>query len=92
MANEEQLLTVSEAAPLLRKTEAAFRWYLRQPDCPLQTRKIGRRVMIRRSDVEAISGVHADGALTDASYENGYRDGYRAALADMRKALNNIDK
>jgi hypothetical protein len=48
-----KLLTVVEAAPLVRKTEGAIRWWLRQKDCPIKTAKVGGRVFVRETDVEA---------------------------------------
>ena len=47
------LLTIAEAAPLVRKTEAAMRWWLQQKTCPIKTAKIGGRVFVRAEDVES---------------------------------------
>jgi hypothetical protein len=47
-----QLLTIEEAAPLVRKSEAAMRWWLRQKACPLKVAKIGGRLFIRQVDIE----------------------------------------
>lgn len=49
----QKLLTIVEAAPLLRKTESAMRWWLYQKDCPVKTAKIGGRRFVRESDLEA---------------------------------------
>lgn len=87
-----RLLTLAEAAPMLRKSEASLRSWLRDPECPLIPRRIGRRIFLRQSDVELVSGVTAMGDSTDRSYDDGYQAGYRAALADMRKALNGFDR
>lgn len=46
-----KLLTIEEAAPLVRKTEGAMRWWLRQKSCPIKTAKIGRRVFVRADDI-----------------------------------------
>lgn len=48
-----KLLTIVEAAPLVRKTETAMRWWLYQKDCPIKTAKIGGRVFVRETDIEA---------------------------------------
>lgn len=48
------LLTVAEAAPLLRKSEGAARMWLRSRDCPIRVVKIGRRVYVRHEDVVAL--------------------------------------
>ncbi|PZE93908.1 DNA-binding protein [Curtobacterium sp. MCLR17_039] len=49
----QKLLTIVEAAPLVRKTEAAMRWWLAQKDCPVKAAKIGGRVFVRETDIEA---------------------------------------
>jgi hypothetical protein len=49
----QKLLTVVEAAPRVRKTETAMRWWLAQKDCPIKTAKIGRRVFVREADIDA---------------------------------------
>jgi hypothetical protein len=46
-----QLLTIEEAAPLVRKTETAMRWWIRQPGCPIKVAKIGGRLFIRESEL-----------------------------------------
>ncbi|MCS6578211.1 helix-turn-helix domain-containing protein [Curtobacterium poinsettiae] len=48
-----QLLTIAEAAPLVRKTEAAMRWWLNQGNCPIKTARVGGRIFLRQSDIEA---------------------------------------
>jgi len=47
------LLTIEEAAPLVRKTGAAMRWWIKQQNCPVKARKVGGRLFIRRTDLEA---------------------------------------
>lgn len=47
------LLTIEEAAPLVRKSQAAMRWWIRQAGCPIKVAKIGGRLFIRQSDIEA---------------------------------------
>lgn len=90
MTSGQRLLTIAEAAPMLRKSEAAFRYYLNTPDCLIPKRKVGGRVHVWLSDVEAVTG--KQDAPADTTYDDGYRDGYRQALADIRAALNQIDK
>ncbi|PZF12091.1 DNA-binding protein [Curtobacterium sp. MCPF17_011] len=46
-----KLLTIEEAAPLVRKTETAMRWWIRQKTCPIKVAKIGGRLFIRESDI-----------------------------------------
>ncbi|RPE75623.1 hypothetical protein EDF28_3568 [Curtobacterium sp. PhB137] len=46
--------TVAEAAPQLRKTEAGLRWYLRQPDCPLKTIRMGSRIYVTQSSIDSL--------------------------------------
>lgn len=46
-----KLLTIEEAAPLVRKTESAMRQWLNTKDCPLKAAKIGGRMFLRESDV-----------------------------------------
>ncbi len=58
-----KLLTIEEAAPLVRKTEGAMRWWLRQKDCPIRAAKIGGRLFIRESDITA----HIDAQFAQAS-------------------------
>jgi len=58
-----KLLTIEEAAPLVRKTEGAMRWWLRQENCPIKTAKIGGRLFIREEDVTA----HIDAQFAEAS-------------------------
>lgn len=48
------LKTIPEAAPWLKKTEGAARWWLAQPDCPIKVVRIGRRVFVRETDLEAL--------------------------------------
>ena len=60
------LLTVPEAAPLLRKTEGAARMWLRSRDCPLKVVRIGRRVYVRREDVNALIGEGSELAKQEA--------------------------
>lgn len=57
------LLTIAEAAPLVRKTEAAMRWWLQRETCPIKTAKIGGRVFVRAEDIEA----HIEAQFTAAS-------------------------
>jgi hypothetical protein len=47
------LLTIPEVAPRVRKTEAAARWWLSRPDCPIKVAKIGGRLFVRENDLEA---------------------------------------
>lgn len=47
------LLTIGEAAPLVRKTEGAMRWWLYQNDCPVKVAKIGGRLFVREADIES---------------------------------------
>lgn len=61
------LLTVPEAAPLLRKTEGAARMWLRSRDCPIKVVRIGRRVYVRGEDVAAL----IDGPSTALAREAG---------------------
>ncbi|WIB16677.1 helix-turn-helix domain-containing protein [Curtobacterium sp. MCPF17_050] len=58
-----KLLTIVEAAPLVRKTENAMRWWLYQKDCPIKTAKIGGRLFIRESDITA----YIDAQFAEAS-------------------------
>ena len=59
------LLTIPEAAPLLRKNEGAARMWLRSRDCPIKVVRIGRRVYVRQEDIHAlIDG--ADRSLQEA--------------------------
>lgn len=60
------LLTVPEAAPLLRKTEGAARMWLRSRDCPIKVVRIGRRVYVRHEDVTALIGGSSAGPLQEA--------------------------
>ncbi|WP_167578327.1 helix-turn-helix domain-containing protein [Curtobacterium flaccumfaciens] len=48
-----KLLTIEEAAPLVRKSQAAMRWWIRQASCPITVAKIGGRLFIREADIEA---------------------------------------
>lgn len=48
------LLTIPEAAPLLRKNEGAARMWLRSRDCPIGVVRIGRRVYVRREDIDRL--------------------------------------
>lgn len=50
---ETELLTIEEAAPLVRKTEGAMRWWIKQKTCPIKAAKIGGRLFIRRAEIEA---------------------------------------
>lgn len=47
------LLTIEEAAPLVRKSEAAMRWWLRQKDCPLKAARIGGRLFLAQEQISA---------------------------------------
>ena len=47
------LLTIEEAAPLVRKTEAAMRWWIKRENCPLTVAKIGGRLLLSREEIEA---------------------------------------
>lgn len=87
----QRLLTVEEAGAMLRKSAEAMRYFLRKTDCPIPVQRIGGRVMVRLSDVEALAGGNLSEKGSDR-YAEGFRDGYREALADMRSALNKIDK
>ncbi|MBF4595209.1 helix-turn-helix domain-containing protein [Curtobacterium flaccumfaciens] len=58
-----KLLTIEEAAPLVRKTEGAMRWWLRQKGCPIKTAKIGGRLFIREEDITA----HIEAQFAEAS-------------------------
>ncbi|MCS0644986.1 helix-turn-helix domain-containing protein [Curtobacterium flaccumfaciens] len=60
------LLTVPEAAPLLRKTEGAARMWLRTRDCPIKVVRIGRRVYVRREDVAALIEGNSTASLRKA--------------------------
>lgn len=46
------LLTIEEAAPLVRKSEAAMRYWLKRDDCPLTVARIGGRVFLSREQIE----------------------------------------
>lgn len=46
------LCTIREAAPQFKKTEAAMRWWLAQPSCPIRAAKIGGRVFVRQRDID----------------------------------------
>jgi hypothetical protein len=58
-----KLLTIPEAAPLLRKNEGAARMWLRSRDCPIKLVRIGRRVYVREADISAL----IQGELQEAS-------------------------
>lgn len=49
-----ELLKLEEAAPLLRKSVPATRMWLRSRDCPIEVVRIGRRVFVRREDINAL--------------------------------------
>lgn len=51
-----ELLKLEEAAPLLRKSVPATRMWLRSRDCPIEVVRIGRRVFVRRQDIESLTG------------------------------------
>jgi hypothetical protein len=57
------LRDTKEAGPQFRKSEAAFRWWMKQPDFPLPIVRIGRRVYVTQ---ESIDKFFAD-AMKDAS-------------------------
>lgn len=57
------LLTIEEAAPMVRKTGAAMRWWIKQNGCPVKAAKIGGRLFIRRADLEA----YIDAQFAEAS-------------------------
>ena len=62
--NEAQLLTLAEAAELSRTPEATLRWRRSQNLKP-SSFKLGRRVMYKRSDVEAwIAEAYESGTAT----------------------------
>lgn len=52
MAN--RINTIDETAPQLRKTPAATRWFLRQPDCPLKTVRMGSRIYVTQESIDAL--------------------------------------
>lgn len=52
MEQKYELLTVAEAAEVLRKSEAQLRWMLHTKTAP-KSGLIGGRRMFRRSDIEA---------------------------------------
>lgn len=58
-----KLLTIEEAAPLVRKTEGAMRWWLRQANCPIKTARIGGRLFVREADINA----YIDAQFAEAS-------------------------
>lgn len=47
----DELLTVDEVAPLLRRSPAALRWLIHKNEIP--SALIGGRRLFRRSDIEA---------------------------------------
>ncbi|ROP65656.1 hypothetical protein [Curtobacterium sp. ZW137] len=61
MAN--RINTIAETAPQLRKTTAATRWYLRQPNCPLKTVRMGSRIYVTQDSIDAL----LSGDLAEAS-------------------------
>lgn len=58
-----KLLTIPEGAPRVRKTEAAMRWWLAQPNCPVKVAKVGGRLFVREADLDA----YIEAAFADAS-------------------------
>ena len=48
------LCTIREAAPQFKKTEAAMRWWLTQPGCPLRAAKLGGRLFVRQTDIDRV--------------------------------------
>lgn len=47
-----QLRTIAEAAPQFRKTTDSMRWWLRQPECPIRTISIGRKLFITQESID----------------------------------------